>query len=130
MLIHIPLWVVAIITVVYFASRVKSLKASPLLFLTACVGLIILSLVLFRISNLHFYYPNSLISNRWSDFEFWISKCKTLRTSFTRREGRILLYKDIMLMKRMILVLMGSILTVGCHFGCLHFRVSGAVKKL
>jgi hypothetical protein len=112
LLIHIPLWFSALLLIIYFARRVNTLKASQVLFMSGWFGIILLSAILIRITNVHFYYSSSMLPTRWSDFDFWGDQWKMLKNSLGGTEGSILFYKDIMLKKRMVFVLGGVILAV------------------
>ncbi len=112
LLIHIPLWFSAMLLIIYFARRVNKWKASRVLFVSGSLGIIILSAILIRVTNVHFYYSSSMLPTRWSDFDFWGNQWKLLISSLGVREGSILFYKDIMLMKRTVFVLSGVILAV------------------
>jgi hypothetical protein len=112
LIIHIPLWFSAIVLIIYFVHKVYTLKASQVLFVSGWFGIILLSAILIRITNVHFYYPSSMLPTRWSDFDFWGNQWKMLITSLGGREGSILFYKDIMLKRRMVFVLSGVILAV------------------
>ncbi len=112
LLIHIPLWFSAMLLILYFARRVNKLKGSVVLFVGGWLGIILFSALLIRITNVHIYYSSSMLPTLWSDFEFWGNQWKLLKSSLNHIEGSILYYNDIMLIKRMGLVLSGVALTV------------------
>lgn len=112
LLIHIPLWFSAMVLVVYLARKVHGLKASRILFVSGWLGILLLSTILIKITNVHIYYSSSMLPTLWSDFDFWGNQWKLFKSSLGRIEGSILYYNDIILMKRMIFVLSGVMLTV------------------
>lgn len=112
LLIHIPLWFSAIALVIYLARKVHRLKASRVLFVSGWLGIFLLSAILIKVTNVHIYYSSSMLPTLWSDFDFWGNQWKLFRSSFNRMEGNILYYNDIILMKRMLLVLGGIMLAV------------------
>ena len=109
MLIHLPLWLSALLIIIYLARKVYSLKASPIVALMGFIGILIISLILIKVTNMHIYYTNSMIPNRWSDFDFWADKIRTILSSISRKEGMVVYYKDMMLRKRMLMVIMGVV---------------------
>lgn len=112
LLIHIPLWLGAMLIVIYFARKVKQLKPSRVLFVSGWLGIILISVILIRITKVQFSFSSAMLPTRWSDFGFWGDQWKKLMTSFGGKEGSILIYKDIILKKRMLFVLSGVILAV------------------
>ncbi len=112
LLIHLPLWFSAILLLLYLARRVNKLKASRVLFVSGWVGIILLSALLIRITNVHFYYASSMLPTLWSDFDFWGNQWKQLKDSIGSVEGRILYYNDILLIKRMVFVVSGVLIAV------------------
>jgi hypothetical protein len=112
LLIHIPLLFSAMLLIIYLARKVNTLKASHVLIMSGWFGIILLSAILIRITNVHFYYSSSMLPTRWSDFDFWGNQWKMLKSSLGGTEGSILFYKDIMLKKRMVFVLSGVIIAV------------------
>jgi hypothetical protein len=126
LLIHIPLWFSAMLLIIYIARKVNTLKSSQVLFVSGWFGIILLSAILIRITNVHFYYSSSMIPTRWSDFDFWGNQWKELIASLGGREGSILFYKDIMLKRRMVFVLSGVILAVLSHW--VGSKVSGTTN--
>lgn len=128
LLVHIPLWFSAMLLIIYFARKVNKLKASQVLFVSGWFGIILLSAILIRITNVHFYYSSSMLPTRWSDFDFWGNQLKVLITSLGGKEGSILFYKDIMLKRRMVFVLSGVILALLSQG--VNTKVSGTANKL
>jgi hypothetical protein len=128
LLVHIPLWFSAMLLILYFARKVNKLKASRVLFVSGWLGIILLSAILIRITNVHFYYSSSMLPTRWSDFDFWGNQWKMLKSSLGGTEGSILFYKDIMLKKRMVFVLSGVILAVLSQ--AVGSKVPGTASKL
>lgn len=112
LLIHIPLWFSAILLILYIVRRVNKLRASRILFVSGWLGIILLSAILIRITNVRFYYSSSMLPTLWSDFEFWGNQWKQFKSSLDSVEGSILYYNDIVLIKRMVLVLSGAIIAV------------------
>lgn len=112
LLIHIPLWFSALLLILYLARKINKLKASPVLFVSGWLGIILLGAILIKITNVHIYYSSSMLPTRWSDFDYWGNQWKMLKSSFGSTEGSILYYKDIMLKRRMIFVLIGVIIAV------------------
>ena len=112
MLIHIPLWFSALYILIYASRKVYSLNASPVLTLIGIVGLILLSIILIKLTNMYIYYPSSMIPNKWSDFDFFISKLKLIIFSLSRKEGMAQYYKDIILRKRMLMVIIGVVAAI------------------
>lgn len=106
-LIHFPLWFGALLLIIYFIRRVSALKGSRVLYFGGWLMIILLSALLINLTNVHIYYPDTLLPTRWSDFDFWGNQWKLLKASFGGREGSILLYKDIMLTRRITLVVAG-----------------------
>lgn len=112
LLIHIPLWFSAILLILYLVRKVNALKASHVLFVSGWFGIILLSAILIRITNVHFYFSSSMLPTRWSDFDFWGNQWRLLMSSLGDREGSILYYKDMILRRRMVFVLSGVLLAV------------------
>lgn len=112
MLIHIPLWLSALLIIIYLASKIYSVKASPILTLIGIIGILIIGFILIKVTNIHFYYPSSMIPNRWSDFDFWAGKLRSIISSISRKEGMVLYYKDIILRKRMLMVIIGVVVAI------------------
>ncbi len=112
LLIHIPLWLSAILIVLYLARKVNQLKSSRVLFVSGWFGIILISVILIKITKMKFYLSSAMLPTRWSDFGFWGDQWKKLIISFGGNEGSILNYKDIMLKKRMLIVLSGVVLAV------------------
>lgn len=127
LLIHIPLWVSALLIVIYAIRKVYSLKASPILTFIGIIGIVFLGVILIKITNMHFYYPNSMIPNRWSDFNFWADKLRTIISSISRKEGMVLYYKDIILRRRMLIVIIG---VVAALISELSIIALGRIKKM
>ncbi len=128
LLIHIPLWFSAMLLILYFARKVNKMKASRVLFVSGWFGIILLSAILIRITNVHFYYSSSQLPTLWSDFDFWGNQWKMLKNSFGGTEGSILFYKDIMLKKRMVFVLSGVMIAVLTQ--AVGIKVPGTTIKL
>ena len=128
LLIHIPVLSSAMILILYFARKVNKLKASRVLFASGWFGIILLSAILIRITDVHFYYSSLQLPTLWSDFDFWGNQWKMLKNSFGGTEGSILFYKDIMLKKRMVFVLSGVMVAVLSQ--AVGIRVSRAANKL
>lgn len=112
MLIHIPLWLSALLIVIYAVRKVYSLKGSPILIFIGLAGILIISLILIKITNMHIYYPSSMIPNKWSDFDFWTDKFRSIISSVRYKEGGVLYYKDIILRRRMLTVIIGVVISV------------------
>ncbi len=112
LLIHIPIWFSALILIFHFARKVNKLKASLVLYVSGWFGIILLSAILIKITNVHINYSSSQLPTRWSDFDFWVNQWKMLKNSFSGTEGSILFYKDMMLKNRMVFVLSGVIIAV------------------
>lgn len=112
LLIHIPLWFSALILILHFARKVNKLKASRVLFVSGWFGIILLSAILIKITNVHINYSSSQLPTLWSDFDFWINQWKKLKNSLSGTEGSILFYKDMMLTRRMVFVLSGVMIAV------------------
>jgi hypothetical protein len=112
LLIHLPLWLSAMLLIIYLARKVNTLKASRILFVSGWVGIILLSALLIKITNVHFYYSSSMLPTRWSDFDFWSNQWKQLRNTLGDKEGSIRYYKDMILERRMLYVISGVILAV------------------
>ncbi len=112
LLIHLPLWFSALLIVLYFARKVNKLKASRLLFVSGWLGIILLSVILIKVTDVHFYYSSSMLPTRWSDFEFWGDQWKLLKSSFGGKEGGVLFYKDMVIRRRMVYVLGGVMIAV------------------
>ncbi|MDD4113709.1 MAG: ABC transporter permease [Herbinix sp.] len=125
-LIHIPLWVSALLIVIYVIRKVYLLKASPILTFIGIIGIALLVVILIKITNMHFYYPNSMIPNKWSDFDFWVGKLRSIISSISRKEGIVLYYRDIILRRRMLIVIIGVISAVISELSVL---VSGTIRK-
>ena len=112
LLIHTPLWFGAMLIIIYCVRRVNKWKASKVLVVSGWIGIILLSAILIKITNVHIFYSSSMLPTRWSDFDFWGNQLKQLINSFGGREGSVLFYKDMMLTRRMVLVVSGVILAV------------------
>jgi hypothetical protein len=112
LLIHIPLWFSAVLLIQYFARRVNKLKGSRILFVSGWFGIILLSAILIRITKVRVYYSSSMLPTHWSDFEFWGNQWKLFQSSIRHIEGSIIYYNDILLIRRMGLVLGGAMFTV------------------
>lgn len=112
MLIHFPIWLSALMIIFYAIRKVYSLKSSPVLVLVSLIGLFIISFLLIKMTKMHFYYPSSMIPNKWSDLDFWASKWKMITSPIIGKEGTKLYYKDIILRKRMYIVIIGVIVAV------------------
>ena len=112
MLIQLPLWLSALLIVIYTAGKVYSRKASPILTFIGVIGIVILAVILIKITNMYIYYPSSMIPNRWSDFDFWLDKVRKIVSSISRKEGIVLYYKDIILRKRMVMVIIGVVAAI------------------
>ena len=128
LLIHIPLWFCAMLLIIYFARRVNKLKGSRVLFVSGWVGIILLSAILIRITDLHFYYPSSMLPTQWSDFDFWGNQWKILKNSLGAREGSIRYYKDMILERRLIFVLSGVVLAILSQG--MGAKISGTTKQI
>ncbi len=111
-LIHIPLWFAGIWIIGLSIRRVYSLKASPVLSLSGGLIVIALIIILIKLTDFYIYYPNSLIPNRWSDFDFWSKQWKEMMISLRDRAGMIQYYKEIVLRRRFIYVLTGAVVAV------------------
>lgn len=111
-LIHLPLWFGALMLIVYFIRGVNTLEASRILYFSGWLGIILLGVLLFKITNVHIYFSGTMLPTRWSDFDFWGKQWKLLKASFGGREGSIILYKDMILTRRMTLVLTGALLAM------------------
>ena len=125
LLIHIPLWFCALLIIIWSVRKVYSLKNSPLLILTGVLGIAVLSILLIKITNIHIYYPSSLIPNKWSDFDFWGDKIRGMVSSIGGREGVINYYKEVMLKRRLLFVVWGVVLATAAE-GLLIKKVSGS----
>lgn len=112
LLIHLPLWFSVILLILYLARRVNKLKASRVLFVSGWLGIILLSAILIRITKVHFYYSSSMLPTLWSDFDFWGTRWKLFINSFSGSEGSIRYYKDMLLERRMIFVLIGAVIAI------------------
>ncbi len=111
-LIHIPIWFIALFIIGIFIIRVNSWKASPILFFGGCLMVIILGIIMTKLTDFHLYYPNSLIPNRWSDFDFWVRQWKEMMSSLKERSEMIQYGKEIMLRKRYLNVVGGVVIAV------------------
>ena len=127
MLIHIPLWLAALMIIIHTARKVYSLRASLIFTLIGGIGTVILCVVLVKVTNMYLYFPSSMIPNRWSDFDFWAEKLKEIVSAISKKEGTVLYFKDIMLRNRMLKVIIGVAATVICQ---LYLMVTGTVKKV
>ena len=112
LLIHIPLWLSALLLILYLARKVNRLKSSRVLFVSGWLGIILLSAILIQITKVHFHYSSSMLPTRWSDFDFWGNQWKLFIHSLSGREGSIQYYKDMALERRMVFVVVGVILAV------------------
>lgn len=99
-LIHIPLWFCALWIIALFVRKIYSLKASPVLSLMGWAGVILISTLFIKLTDFYFYIPGSMIPNRWSDFDFWVSLLKKLTASLKEKEGILRYYKEAELRQR------------------------------
>ena len=110
--IHIPIWFIVLWIIGLLLRKVYLLKASLILSLVGYLAVLVLSILLIKLSDLYIYYPNSLIPNRWSDFDFWAHRWKEMMASHRERAGMIQYYMEIVLKKRFFFVISGVVLAV------------------
>lgn len=127
MLIHIPLWLSALMIIIYTARKVYSLRASIIFTLIGVIGTVVLCVSLIKVTNMYLYFPSSMIPNRWSDFDFWADKLREILSSLSKKEGTVLYFKDIILRNRMLKVILGVAAAVICQ---LYLMMTGTIKKV
>ncbi|MBH1939607.1 ABC transporter permease [Mobilitalea sibirica] len=110
--VHIPVWLCVIWIVILMLRKVYRWKASLILSILGYLSIILFSMILFKLTDFRITFPSSLIPNRWSDFDFWVSQWRKMGDMLREREGMLQYYKEIVLRKRFFIVVLGVIPTI------------------
>lgn len=108
--VHIPLWICVMGIIIVLFRKVYALRASLLLSGMGYLGVIMISILLMKVTKIKIYYPASLIPNQWSDFDFWAAQWKRFMGLLQSRAGMIQYDKEIILHKRIFIVISSMII--------------------